>query len=288
MPKGHLPKLTCSCLTVAIGLLILLCACGSPVTGVKKTPPPESPPRLQPLNLTYESRDKGVFLKWETNRRRNDAISGYLFYVIPEALAGSGYPNDTDTPLSKLPYPGDTIPDIRYETAELKDLENGVTYLGAVRIKFGDGVLSNPTRPIRFTPMAYGNATLVGRYHGENDGFAFATGAILRADSLANDIYFYATAEGDFLASPSRLGMGLRSSKFQKLGHGSSVRQPLNTAPEAPMGETVPVTVGDIVEVTLASFRKARLRVTEISGDGPGRAISFEYVYQRKLGESTV
>lgn len=232
-----------------------------------------------PTNLEYRPQDNGVFLSWRPNCDQNTTIKGYNFYIVEADGAPRDFPNGDFEPHNRVPYPGDTNADRDTETAELKELENGRTYLGVVRILFPNGVMSKPSNVVRFTAMPSGEITLVGRYKGENDGFSFASGEYVEADGAANDLYFISKADGDYLGSPDKLSFGLRTSVFSDVGSFTSVDRSFGRAAGGDGASETRIAAGDVIDVSLTGGGAARVFVREISGEGESRTVTLEWFY---------
>jgi hypothetical protein len=264
-------------LTFALALvtLTLTSGCGGPKKGGG-----EGNNSCVPGSLKYLARDNGVFLQWRPNCGSSGASRGYQFYIVPDSELTSDFPNDVTEPHNNAPYPGDTDPDQSFETANLTSLLNGVPYTAVVRNISSDGSESKPSNVIHFTPMPSGEFSLQVRYKGENDGFEFASASPRRADDALNDLYFASSAKGDFLASPSKLSFGLKSTRFQRVGSFKSMLDAAGAEPGGPKSDEVKVAVGDILEALTENNHYVRLRVSAFSGSGKERVVKLEYLYQ--------
>ncbi|HSG98405.1 MAG TPA: hypothetical protein VLB27_00045, partial [candidate division Zixibacteria bacterium] len=232
-----------------------------------------------PTNLQYRPQDNGVFLSWRPNCDKNTTINGYNFYIVEADGAPRDFPNGDLEPHNRVPYPGDTNADRDIETAELKELENGRTYLAVVRILFPNDVMSKPSNVVRFTAMPSGELTLVGRYKGDNDGFSFAAGEYVEADGAANDLYFVSKADGDYLGSPDKLSFGLRTSVFSAVGSFASVDRSFGRVADGDGASEIKIAAGDVIDVQLTGGGAARVFVREISGAGESRSVTLEWYY---------
>ncbi|MFQ5607373.1 MAG: hypothetical protein ACE5GA_05455 [Candidatus Zixiibacteriota bacterium] len=240
-----------------------------------------------PTELTYVPQKTGVYLEWRPNCGKQRALKGYNFYITPAQNAAAGFPKKPGEPHNRVPYPGDTNPGRRIETAELKELDTGVEYLAVVRIVFADGSQSKPSNVVRFSALPSGEFTLVGRYQGDNDGFALARGVHVRADNSANDLYFMARNNGDFLLAPSKLGFGLKSVRLSKVGAYESLAKAAGANSPGGGSEEIRVSTGDLIELRIEGKHYARVFVKSVSGNGKARSINLQYVYQPSAGKKS-
>lgn len=276
-------------LTLAI-TLPLFSGCG----GGRVKAPREDHTSCNPSDLQYRPQSGGALLEWNSHCGPERAIKGYNFYVTPEKEAGADFPGANRQPHNRIPYPGDTNPDRLHETGELEYLEDGVTYLAAVGILFPDGARSKPSNVIRFTPMPSGEITLVRRYKGKNDGFSFANGDFSRSDNSENDLYFITKDGHDYLASPDKLGFGLRETKFLRMYNWPNVEMTFGRRSDAlpPRGAKhyddpagmAEVVVGEVFDLLTADNHYTRIRVATLEGKGDDRSITLEYFYQTVAG----
>lgn len=245
-----------------------------------------------PSDLAYVPMENGVYLEWQPNCGASRAINGYNFYVALASGAGADFPANAGKPHNRVPYPGDTDSDRAVETAELKELDSGVEYVAALRILFPDGSESKPSNVVRFTTMPSGEFTLSGRYQGDNDGFALARGEYVRADNSANDLYFMARADGDYLLSPSKLGFGLKTVRLAKVGNYSSLAESAGADSPAGVGdpargkEEIKVKAGDVIELYSEDNHYARVFVRTLKGKDKNRTIDLTYMYHSIAGNN--
>lgn len=267
-------------LRVSLFLLALFLgalSCGGPQSGGARK-------SCVPSDLIYVPMERGVYLEWRPNCGQSRAINGYNFYVTPAAGASGDFPSRV--PHNSVPYPGDTDGDRALETAELKELESGIEYLAAVRILFPDGSESKPSNVVRFITMPSGKFTLAGRYQGDNDGYALARGEYVRADNSANDLYFMARADGDYLLSPSKLGFGLKTVRLAKVGQYSSLAE--STRADSPDGgaQEIKVKAGDVIELYTEDNHYARVYIKALRGKDKKRTIDIAYMYNSIAGNN--
>ncbi len=235
-----------------------------------------------PSDLKYLAQNNGVFLQWRPNCGEKGASRGYQFYIVPDSELTSSFPKDKTKPHNNTPYPGDTNPNQFLETANLTSLLNGVSYSAVVRNISADGSESKPSNVIHFIPMPSGEFTLQIRYKGENDGFEFASSEARRADDALNDLYFSSAGKGDFLASPSKLSFGLKSTRFQKVGSFGSLLDAAGIKSKGSKSDEVKISVGDVYELLTENKHYARVRVATLAGEGKDRTVKLEYLFQTK------
>lgn len=268
-----LSLLALSLLALFIGAL----SCGGPKSGGARN-------NCVPSALAYVPMERGVYLEWRPNCGQSRAINGYNFYIVPAAGSSKDFPSGA--PHNLVPYPGDTDGDRALETAELKELDSGIEYIAAVRILFPDGSESKPSNIVRFTTMPSGEFTLAGRYQGDNDGYALARGEYVRADNSANDLYFMAKADGDYLLSPSKLGFGLKTVRLAKVGRYASLAE--STRADSPAGgkQEIKVKAGDVIELYTEDNHYARVFVKAFKGKDKKRTIDIAYMYHSIAGNN--
>ena len=133
------------CLLI-ISLLVLISACG-------KSGGEGSYKNCRPGALVAKPANNSVWLTWKTNCAPDAVIGGYNFYITPVDKADKNFPRKNAKPHNRIPFPGDVNADRRFETAEVKELTNGVRYVCAVRTILVDGRLSKPSGVVYFTAM---------------------------------------------------------------------------------------------------------------------------------------
>jgi hypothetical protein len=230
-------------------------------------------------------------LVWEIDRERADIIRGYNVYVSDDGSVAS-LPPDSKRLRKHLyqasTYPGDTDGDIRRESITIERLEPGIRYYVHVRTVFPNGQQSPPSEEQEVIPRPRGRIVLSPRFSGGDDGFSFRRNEIVPPTSEANDLYLYTTAEGVFLASPSRLNRGLRETRFVALGPSDSLDDYPRLERPWEGEEKIDVKVGHSIGLILEGEHLAKLRPVAVEGsreDGP--QVVFEYVYQPVKGESS-
>ncbi|MDM7972771.1 MAG: hypothetical protein QUT27_06925, partial [candidate division Zixibacteria bacterium] len=217
------------------------------------------------------------------------AISGYNIYIstvpLGEAYPGTALPGSVEA-WNHPVFPGDTTPEDGVEVYRAEGLTDGVRYYVHVRTVFPDQSLSRPSEEIAIVTGPRGTIELAARFASEQDGFSFAAGAYVRADDLANDLYFYPAEGRDFLASPDRLGL-LRATRLRVLpfrGELSEAAAGAATMSSLPTEPRVAVEEGDWVQVMTADKTFALVKVLGLEGQGEGRKMRLFYVWSPAVG----
>lgn len=267
--------------TAALSLAALtLFSCGGASSGG------EEQGACNPSNLSFSPMDDGVYFRWAPNCDSKTATNGYSFLIAPALGAKKDFPAGV-TAHNHIPYPGDTNPDNTVETAEIKELKNGVEYLGCVVTLFPDGTQSKPSNVVRFTAMPSGEISLNVRYKGDHDGFAFSTGEFVNADASANDLYFLSKSDGDYLASPDKLSFGLRENRFSACGSTRSADLVFTKDCNPGSGsDEIKIKQGDVIVVAVEGGGEARLFVKGFAGSGAERTVTLTWFYNAKQSAS--
>jgi hypothetical protein len=255
---------------ICLSLLVVACKKDQPVT--------EERPDVYPYELTVSVDNGQVTLAWK--REGSGLVSGYNIYVNDMSRSDLRRSGISPEPYNQAVFPGDTNPDDGIEHYDVEGLQNGKTYYAYVEVVYPDRSTSRPSNEITAVPGPRGEMTLQVRYKGENDGFVFAREASVRADDVDNDIYFYTSAEGDFLATPTRLNGFLRESRFAKInrkGDLDEVARAISSNPPQPADEKVAVTKGDWVLMRTAEGYSVLLKVLALNGSGEDRTVRLQY-----------
>ena len=264
----------------------MLTKCGGPPKKVEMPAPVKETPALPdctPKNLSAQSGDGKLFLKWDTNCPDSILLSGYNVYLLKNPLDKKYFSAEIPQsikPFNDSPYPGDTDPNSKFETIEIERLDNAVEYFVTVRTVFPDGRLSPASNEVSAICRPEGEFSLAFRYADLNDGFSFEKGKSVRADASDNDIYFYEKDGFDFFASPHRLNGFLRQSGFYSLGKTNDIYQYPKLEIDFPAVEKIPVIVGESYLVETADKNFVKLRIEEASGTDKERKLKIKYVYQ--------
>ncbi len=274
--------------------ILLLVGC---VLGCSSTaPPPEEEAalfeatqnRLQPDITDISVSRNGAVVAWHVDRRRDDVIRGYNVYVGRQSGLDERSLDDeqlTETLYNQSTYPGDTDGDIRSESIVLNRLKTGERYYVHVRTVFPNGRASPPSDERAFMPRPQGVITLHPRMSGLNEGYSFANDTTVELKSLINDVYIFAVRDTAYLASPSRLSDGLRTTRFVNLGYADE----FTAYPEissADGDDKVALDEGQVLGVRLNDDRIAKLRVVSIDKTADPLSVTFQYRYQPVAGET--
>ena len=236
-----------------------------------------------PSNLEIKSNDGLLSLKWDTNCSSDKIISGYYIYLQEKPIKEehlAAYPPKSIKPFNLAPYPGDTDPEDRFETMDIQNLENGIEYYLSVRTVFPDKTLSVSSNQVAVICRPEGEFELAFRYAAQNDGFSFADGEPVRADSDRNDLYFYSKDGFDFIASPERLNGFLRKSSFYSLGKTDDIYQYPALELEYEGVEKIPAIIGESYLLKTADGRFVKIRIEEATGEKNSRVLRISYIYQ--------
>jgi hypothetical protein len=192
------------------------------------TPPPSSSvskpvhTRVAPTELTARPFYERIDVAWKTNRAENTVVSGYNIYLWNEKDA----PDTTNGGFRRInpePYPGDTDADIARESYPLEGVDNGVIYRVYVTTVYPDGMESPRSNIAEAIPRLEGSFTLRESFKGNESGYSLRGIKSMPTDDLDNDIYL-ANINGVLLvASPQRINVVLRQSKFYSLSAYSSL-----------------------------------------------------------------
>ncbi|MBD3297978.1 MAG: hypothetical protein GF341_04925 [candidate division Zixibacteria bacterium] len=244
--------------------------------------------RLQPNITDISVSPNGAVVEWQVDRQRDDVIRGYNVYVGRQpGLDQLSLDNERldDALHNQSTYPGDTDGDIRSESIVLQRLETGERYYVHVRTVFPGGQASPPSEERVFMPRPQGVITLHPRLSGLNEGYSFTNDTTVELRSLQNDLYIYTIRDTAFLASPSRLSDGLRTTRFVNLGYADE----FTAYPEMSSAngvDKVALDKGQVLGVRLNDDRIAKLRVVSIDKEADPMAVTFQYRYQPVAGET--
>jgi len=264
-------------------LLITMLGC-APKKGIG-----ESAGNCAPENLAVVGGDKTLTVIWEPNCDK--LISGYNIYISEHSLdnrSSGGASRLSAEPFNTSAFSGDTEPDDGIEHFVAKRLENGKRYYVSVQTILPDRTLSRFSKELVTACSPKGTIDMSVRYKSENDGFSFDGNKTVRADELANDIYFYTRDSKDVLASPKRLDGFLRDNHFAVLNvHGSidAVKRSLAIKAVTPDVERVDITAGDWVLMKTEDDMFVLIEVLGLTGSGDSRQVKLSYSYSTIKGE---
>ena len=212
----------------ATALLLLLVAALTSCGPKPATPPPSlavSKP-LQtyatPTELTARPFHKRINVSWKTNRAENTVISGYNIYLWNEKDT-SDTTNGGFRRVNSETYPGDTDGDIASESYPLEGIDNGVIYRVYVTTVYPDGTESARSNVAEVIPRPEGSFTLRESFTGNESGFSLRRIKSVPTDDLDNDVYLANINGALWVASPQRINVVLRRSRFYSLSEYSSL-----------------------------------------------------------------
>jgi hypothetical protein len=267
---------------IVVGFALLLSSCAPRQQGEVEI---SKYAKVAPTDLSVDVNHNYALLRWKTNRG-DDPIMGYDIYIArgnPVASDGATIAAGVK-PFNDDVYPGDTDPQIDYETFEAKDLEDGVEYFAAVTIIFPGDRMSRPSNVVKFICHPHGKITLGRSYSGDHDGYSFEDQEYVATDALGNQIYFTQIKDEDYLASPSRLDDILPSIRF----FASNIRaldDPI-TAPSGSGADKIAIKAGTGCILRTASGQYCKIVVRGFTGTGDDRAVALEYSYMSVPGNT--
>ncbi len=218
-------------------LVLWLTSCG---------PKPESPSPIErppaavgvaPSHLTVKAASQSAELRWQTNQPENRILNGYNVYMARE--------DGEFEKFTASPYPGDLDPDYVTESFQATGLDNGVRYRFRVSTVYPNAVELFCSDTVEIIPRPQGRIRLKSSFSGVDAGFSFAQLQSVPTDDLANDIYLAIINNQAHLASPQRIDVVLRQTRF------FPIMKPQGNDSEPlprPMGdgkELLPVKAGD-------------------------------------------
>lgn len=266
---------------VILAVMVLGCA---PRKGVG-----ESSGDCTPQNITVEGGDRSLIVTWEPNC--NKLIAGYNIYISEDPLDShsSGETSRLSAePFNTTPFSGDTEPDDGIEHFVAERLENGKKYHVSVQTILPDKTQARFSKEILTACSPHGKIKLSVRYKSDNDGYSFNKSRVVRADELANDLYFYAKNGKDVIASPRRLDGFLRDNKFALLnfkGDINSVKKDLAQKTIKPSKQRVEIKAGDWVLLETEDKMFVLLNVLGFEGARESRRVELFYYYSTIKGE---
>jgi hypothetical protein len=211
----------------ATALLLLVTAvlisCGPKPATVPPSPAPPKPLETYviPTELTARPFDKRIDVTWKTNRSVSTIISGYNIYLWIEKDT-SDTTNGGFRRINSEPYPGDTDGDITRESYPLEGVDNGVIYRVYVTTVYPDGMESSGSNIAEAIPRPEGSFMLKESFVGSESGFSLRKLKSVPTDDLDNDIYLANIKGALWVASPQRINIVLRQSRFYSLPEHSS------------------------------------------------------------------
>ncbi len=263
---------------LAVGIMFL-CACGPKPAPAPSTPLPSKPSKPYPAPSELEARVfyHRINLTWKTNRSDSTMISGYNIYLWNEKEAA-------DTSLASFkkvnlePYPGDMNPDIARESFALEGLENGVIYRAYVTTLFPNGIESARSNIVEAIPRPEGWFTLRESFRGDESGYSFRKTKSVSTDDLSNDIYL-ATINGSlYVASPRRINVVFRATKFYGMIIYSQLDDVAPTTVPPKADNALEVYNGQVFMLQDQDSCYAVLKFDAV--DVKGKTVQISYIYQ--------
>ncbi|MDF1543987.1 MAG: hypothetical protein P1R58_02660 [bacterium] len=241
----------------------------------------EVPAGCVPKELTVETGNELMTVFWKPDC--SQLISGYYVYISESPLFekyGNGALPKSVEPFNHTAFAGDTEPEDGIEHFEARGLENGRKYYVSVRTVFPNITLSKSSSEQVAVCGPRGEIELSIRYKGEHDGYSFEKDRFVRADDLANDIYFHSLKGVDYLGSPEKLDGFLRRNRLTVLpfnGERETVRAKTVEAGLKAEELRVPVKVNDWVLIRLEDEKFCLVQITGFSGEGESRKIRLSF-----------
>ena len=259
-----------------VGCGMLGCTAAGPGPGVPALPLPAV------SNLRVVPQDESLLLAWDVARPDHAVFSGYNIYLSERPVLET--PDEQELlqrirPVNRLPYPGDTDPDLSHETYSAEGLDNGVRYYCFVRAVSTDGRLGRPTNEVMAICRRGGEAKLQKLFSGAFDGFDFSSGRYVNSDAIDCDVAFYHKDGVDHLVAPYRIDPLLNETRFWDLGAQSfdGVAAP---ALKGDGSVEVEPRTGHVYAFKLADGHYGKLRITTIEDLDGLRTIRFNYMVQ--------
>lgn len=230
-------------------------------------------------DVAVDVNDHMMNVSWVNNC--NKTIAGYNIYI-------SESKNSDAKPYNDVPFDGDTNPEDGIENYEAKNLENGKKYYVSVSIVNPDQTESKRSTEIVAVCGPRVEIELAVRYKSENDGYSFDSNRYVRADNVANDLYFFSKDGVDYISSPNNLDGFLRVNKFEKLnykGDFQDLRSQISKYYRLAVKNKIAVTQGDWFIMTTFEKTHALIKILGFSGSGEKRRIKLFVAYSPLANE---
>ncbi len=232
-----------------------------------------------PSNIHVDVNDKMMNISWVNNCKNN--IAGYNIYI-------SESKNSTVKPFNDVPFDGDTNPEDGVENFKAEHLKNGKKYYVSVSIVNPDQTESKRTEEILAVCGPREEIELAVRYKAEHDGYSLDLNKYVRADNVANDLYFFSKEGEDYISSPNNLDGFLRVNKFEKLsfqGDFQDLRTKISKYYRLAVKNKITVTKGDWIILTTFEKKHALIKILGFSGSGVERKIKLFVAYSPIVNE---
>ncbi len=230
-------------------------------------------------NLQVDVNDRMMNVSWENNC--NKTIAGYNIYISESA-------DSNEKPFNATPFDGDTNPEDGVENFKAENLENVKKYFVSVKIVNPDQTLSVSSQEILTVCGPREEIELSVRYKSDQDGYSFNKNKYVRADDVANDLYFYSKDGKDYISSPHKLDGFLRVNKLTKMtykGEFDDLRTQLKMYTLKPSDDKIIVSKNDWVQLKTTDNRTALLKILGFTGDGETRKIKLFVAYSPLANE---
>lgn len=216
MKSWQIGRVISVCFVAATAAMTL--SCGPKPEVAPATPEPSRPVKsyVAPTNLKATPFYRRVNLGWTTNREETTAITGYNVYLFSEKDSIDGTHTDFQR-VTLEPYSGDTDPDIAHESFALEGLTNGTVYRAFVTTVYPDGTESAKSNVVEVIPRPESGFTLRESFRGNESGYSFRRLKSVPTDDPDNDIYLANINDALWVASPRRINVILRQTKFFNL-----------------------------------------------------------------------
>ncbi len=230
-------------------------------------------------NVRVEVNDKMMNVSWVNGCEKT--IAGYNIYI-------SENQNSDDKPFNQTPFDGDTNPEDGIENYQADHLENGKKYYVSVAIVNPGQTESKRSDEVVAVCGPRENIELSIRYKSEKDGYSFDKNSYVRADNVANDLYFYSKNGVDYIASPHKLDGFLRVNKLVKLafkGEFNDLRKRIKKYTKTASEDKLQVVKNDWIQLKTADNKNALLKIKGFSGTGENRKIKLFVAYSPLANE---
>lgn len=256
-----------------ITTIVALSACGPKPELPATIEPPASAAGPAPSELSATADNSSALLKWKTNQPENRLLSGYNVYMARE--------NGDFEKTTPMPYPGDLDPGYAVESFPATGLQNGVSYRFMVSTVYPNGTEEFAADTVEVIPRPQGRIQLQASFRGQQAGFSFGRLTSVPTDDFTNDVYLAIIKGKGHLASPNRINVVLRETKFYPILRQPSAQPERRPRPVVGDGkELIAIKAGDQLYLQTEDNCYALVRVENV--DLKEESAELSYVYQTR------